>query len=206
MGLDRLRGPRRDGVPGAGRKTLSVVRCEETNHSCSGTRSRLGFHLPQRLSSRPCDPGRGPMSWQRANGRPALLRSHPKRVRKLPCVARIIRFHAVEKIQIAREEARSKEEEPLQPGRPELESSASGADAAHYLEWVRAGRGGPPARANDAYEGPIVESPLLAFIASAPTKCWRGSSADYPDPKYFPTAAAQASAKSFSLSVNVPAK
>jgi predicted dehydrogenase len=55
--------------------------------------------------------------------------------------------------------------EPFQAGRPELGASASGADAAHYLEWIRACSGGPPARANYSYEAPIVETLLLGCIA-----------------------------------------
>lgn len=55
--------------------------------------------------------------------------------------------------------------EPFQIGRPELGGSASGADTAHYLEWIRACKGGPPARANYSYEAPIVETLLLGCIA-----------------------------------------
>jgi predicted dehydrogenase len=58
-----------------------------------------------------------------------------------------------------------KKQEPFQPARPELGPSASSADAAHLLEWVRACQGGPAARANYAYEAPIVESLLLGCIA-----------------------------------------
>jgi predicted dehydrogenase len=54
---------------------------------------------------------------------------------------------------------------PFQLSRPELGGSASGADAAHYLEWINACKGGPPARANYAYEAPIVETLLLGCIA-----------------------------------------
>jgi predicted dehydrogenase len=54
---------------------------------------------------------------------------------------------------------------PFQPGKPELGGSASGADAAHFLEWIDACHGGPPARANYAYEAPIVETLLLGCIA-----------------------------------------
>jgi hypothetical protein len=49
--------------------------------------------------------------------------------------------------------------------RPEAGKSATSANAEHYLEWVRACRGGPAARANYAYEAPIVESLLLGCIA-----------------------------------------
>jgi hypothetical protein len=56
-------------------------------------------------------------------------------------------------------------ETPFQPSRPELGGSASGADAAHYREWIDACHGGPPARANYAYEAPIVETLLLGCIA-----------------------------------------
>ncbi len=48
---------------------------------------------------------------------------------------------------------------------PELGGSASGANAAHYLEWVSACHGGPPARANYAFQAPIVETLLLGCIA-----------------------------------------
>jgi hypothetical protein len=58
-----------------------------------------------------------------------------------------------------------KKEEPFQPARPGLGNSASSADAAHFLEWVRACQGGPPARANYSYEAPIVETLLLGCIA-----------------------------------------
>ena len=58
-----------------------------------------------------------------------------------------------------------KKEEPFQPAKPELGGSASSADAAHFLEWVRACQGGSPARANYAYEAPIVETLMLGCIA-----------------------------------------
>jgi predicted dehydrogenase len=61
--------------------------------------------------------------------------------------------------------ASAKKEEPFQPARPELGGSASSADAEHFLEWVRACQGGPPARANYAYEAPIVETLMLGCIA-----------------------------------------
>ncbi len=54
---------------------------------------------------------------------------------------------------------------PFQPLRPELGKSASGANTEHYLEWVRACQGGPPSRANYAFEAPIVETLLLGCIA-----------------------------------------
>ena len=54
---------------------------------------------------------------------------------------------------------------PFQSSKPQLGGSASGADAAHYLEWISACHGGPPARANYAYEAPIVETLLLGCIA-----------------------------------------
>jgi hypothetical protein len=54
---------------------------------------------------------------------------------------------------------------PFQPTRPELGASASSADAAHFLEWIAACHGGPAARANYAYEAPIVETLLLGCIA-----------------------------------------
>jgi len=55
--------------------------------------------------------------------------------------------------------------EPFSAGVPELGESASGANAAHYLEWIDACHGGPPARANYAFESPIVETLLLGCIA-----------------------------------------
>jgi hypothetical protein len=58
-----------------------------------------------------------------------------------------------------------KKDEPFHPQRPELGGSASSANAAHFLEWVRACQGGPPARANYAYESPIVETLMLGCIA-----------------------------------------
>ena len=54
---------------------------------------------------------------------------------------------------------------PFQPARPELGKSASGADAEHYLEWIRACKGGIPARANYIFEAPIVETLMLGCIA-----------------------------------------
>lgn len=63
------------------------------------------------------------------------------------------------------DKAASSKHEPFQPERPELGGSASGADAAHYLEWVHACQGGPPARANYANQAPIVESLMLGCIA-----------------------------------------
>jgi len=55
--------------------------------------------------------------------------------------------------------------EPFSSASPNLGGSASGADAAHYLEWIDACHGGPPARANYAFEAPIVETLLLGCIA-----------------------------------------
>ncbi len=55
--------------------------------------------------------------------------------------------------------------EPFNPAKPTQGGSASGADAPHYLEWIRACQGGPPSRANYAYESPIVETLLLGCIA-----------------------------------------
>lgn len=54
---------------------------------------------------------------------------------------------------------------PFSTAHPELGGSASGANAAHYLEWVTACHGGPPARANYAFQAPIVETLLLGCIA-----------------------------------------
>ena len=56
-------------------------------------------------------------------------------------------------------------EEPFSMSAPQLGASASGANAGHYLEWLDACKGGPPARANYAFEGPIVETLLLGCIA-----------------------------------------
>jgi predicted dehydrogenase len=55
--------------------------------------------------------------------------------------------------------------EPFQPNRPELGSSASGADLTHYFEWIHACQGGPPAKANYLFEAPIVESLMLGNLA-----------------------------------------
>ena len=55
--------------------------------------------------------------------------------------------------------------EPFQASRPELGPSATAADAAHYLEWIGACHGGPPASANYAFEEPIVESLMLGNVA-----------------------------------------
>ena len=55
--------------------------------------------------------------------------------------------------------------EPFSLMAPELGESASGANAAHYREWIAACHGGPPARANYAFEAPIVESLMLGCIA-----------------------------------------
>jgi predicted dehydrogenase len=56
-------------------------------------------------------------------------------------------------------------QQPFSSAAAELGGSASGADAAHYLEWIDACRGGPAARASYAFEAPIVESLLLGCIA-----------------------------------------
>ncbi len=55
--------------------------------------------------------------------------------------------------------------EPFSAAHPEVGESASGANAAHYLEWIAACHGGPPARANYAFQAPIVETLLLGCIA-----------------------------------------
>lgn len=55
--------------------------------------------------------------------------------------------------------------EPFSIAMPRLGESASGANAAHYREWIDACKGGPPARANYAFEAPIVETLLLGCIA-----------------------------------------
>lgn len=59
----------------------------------------------------------------------------------------------------------SSAEQPFSTAAPELGGTASGANAAHYLEWIEACHGGPPARANYAYQAPIVETLLLGCIA-----------------------------------------
>ena len=59
----------------------------------------------------------------------------------------------------------SSAQEPFSLAAPQLGGSASGANAAHYLEWVAACQGGPSARANYAFEAPIVETLLLGCIA-----------------------------------------
>ncbi len=56
-------------------------------------------------------------------------------------------------------------DQPFQPSRPELGPSATAADTAHYLEWINACHGGPPATTNYAFERPIVESLMLGNIA-----------------------------------------
>ena len=48
---------------------------------------------------------------------------------------------------------------------PELGVGAVTASAEHYLDWVRACQGGAPARANYAFEEPIVETLMLGVIA-----------------------------------------
>ncbi len=55
--------------------------------------------------------------------------------------------------------------QPFALDRPELGPSASSADAAHFREWIAACHGGPPARANYAFEQPIVEGLMLGCIA-----------------------------------------
>lgn len=54
---------------------------------------------------------------------------------------------------------------PFQPARPEWGPTATAADTAHYLEWITACHGGPPASANYGFERPIVESLMLGNIA-----------------------------------------
>jgi predicted dehydrogenase len=54
---------------------------------------------------------------------------------------------------------------PFDPTRPELGASAVAAEPAHYLEWIHACHGGPPATTNYAFERPIVESLMLGNIA-----------------------------------------
>jgi len=55
--------------------------------------------------------------------------------------------------------------EAFQPSLPELGGSATGADMAHYMEWIKACHGGPPASTNYEFERPIVESLMLGNIA-----------------------------------------
>jgi len=73
-------------------------------------------------------------------------------------------LHADGKVSLPYGEPAQKEV-PFQASRPELGGSASGADVPHYIEWIRACQGGPPARANYEYEAPIVETLLLGCIA-----------------------------------------
>ena len=54
---------------------------------------------------------------------------------------------------------------PFQPAHPEWGPTATSADTAHYLEWIGACHGGPPASANYNFERPIVESLMLGNIA-----------------------------------------
>ncbi len=54
---------------------------------------------------------------------------------------------------------------PFDPTRPELGPSATAADASHYMEWVRACQGGPPASSSYPYAAPIVESLMLGNVA-----------------------------------------
>jgi predicted dehydrogenase len=54
---------------------------------------------------------------------------------------------------------------PFDPKHPEWGPSAVGAEPAHYLEWIRACQGGPPASTSYAFEQPIVESLMLGNIA-----------------------------------------
>jgi predicted dehydrogenase len=55
--------------------------------------------------------------------------------------------------------------EPFAASRPELGPSATSAETAHYLEWIGACHGGPPASANYAFEEPIVETLMLGNVA-----------------------------------------
>jgi predicted dehydrogenase len=56
-------------------------------------------------------------------------------------------------------------DQPFQPSRPELGPSATAADTAHYMEWIKACHGGPPASTNYEFERPIVESLMLGNVA-----------------------------------------
>lgn len=55
--------------------------------------------------------------------------------------------------------------QPFQASRPELGGTATSASTAHYLEWIHACHGGPPASANYSFEAPIVETLMLGNIA-----------------------------------------
>ena len=61
--------------------------------------------------------------------------------------------------------AGSNASEPFDATHPELGGTATGGDREHYMEWVDACHGGPPARASYAYETPIVENLMLGCIA-----------------------------------------
>jgi predicted dehydrogenase len=56
-------------------------------------------------------------------------------------------------------------DQPFQAARQELGPSATSADTAHYMEWIQACHGGPPASANYAFEEPIVQSLMLGNVA-----------------------------------------
>ena len=55
--------------------------------------------------------------------------------------------------------------QPFQPSRPEWGPSTTGAETAHYLEWIHACQGGPAASTSYSFERPIVESLMLGNIA-----------------------------------------
>ena len=55
--------------------------------------------------------------------------------------------------------------EAFEPSLPKLGPSATGADREHYMEWIKACHGGPPASTNYEFERPIVESLMLGNIA-----------------------------------------
>ncbi len=69
--------------------------------------------------------------------------------------------------------------EPFQTTRPELGKTASGANAEHYLQWVRACHGGPPAMASYGYEAPIVETLLLGSVAQRTHEPLRWNAAEF---------------------------
>ena len=50
-------------------------------------------------------------------------------------------------------------------GEIHAEPDATAADAAHYMEWIKACHGGSPASTNYEFERPIVESLMLGNIA-----------------------------------------
>ena len=70
-------------------------------------------------------------------------------------------------------------DEPFQATRPELGPSATSANVAHYMEWIHACHGGPPASAHYNFELPIVESLMLGNIAIRTQESLEWDSAGY---------------------------